>query len=90
MSKKNIKSKLDNSDFTNLPLAEYYDNLPSARRMIIHAPKESFLNELATLTGRTPETVRSWCLGKTSPTKNTQKLIAKYLKSEPEILFPEI
>lgn len=89
MDKKNIKTKSTNSVSTNLPLSEYYDQLPTAKRLVIHAPKEEFLNEIATLTGRTAETVRRWCIGGIKPPMHVQKRIAKHLKSKPEILFPE-
>lgn len=88
MNKKTMKSKLYNSDFRNLPLAEYYNTLPTAKRTVLHAPKEDFLKEISIITGRTTETVRSWCLGNSVPPMHVQKRIAKHMKSKPEILFP--
>lgn len=88
MNKKTMKSKVYNPDFGNLPLAEYYDALPPARRRVFNAPKEDFLKELSIVTGRTTETVRSWCLGSSTPPMHVQERIAKHMKSTPEILFP--
>lgn len=89
MSKKTQKSKVDNPDFENLPLKRYYENLPNATRIIAAKPKEEFLNEIANLTGRTPETVRTWCLGTNTPAPHVQEKIAKFMRTSVASLFPE-
>jgi len=89
MDKKNKKSKIDNLDFEKIPLTRYYDELPNATRVIAAKPKEDFLNEIANLTGRTPETVRTWCLGTNTPAPHVQEKIAKFMKTSVETLFPE-
>ena len=81
MSKKNQKSKIANPDLGKIPLTRYYENLPNATRAIIAKPKDDFLNEIAEITERNPETVRTWCL--------VREKIANHMKSKPEILFPE-
>lgn len=88
MDKKNIKTKLTNSDFKNLPLAEYYANLPTATRVVTKAPKDDLLDEIAAVTGRTRETARTWCLGQITPARHVQKKLAKHFKTTPENLFP--
>ncbi len=90
MDKKNEVIKVTKPDFTNLPLTEYYSNLPTATRKIVTAPKDELLAEIARLTGRTPETVRTWCLGTKRPARHVQEKIAKHLKSTPDILFPGV
>lgn len=89
MTKKTIKSKAYNSDSTNLPLTEYYDSLATATRVVRMSPKEEFLSDISKITGRTPETVRRWCLGDATPALHIQKKIARHFKTKPEILFPE-
>lgn len=88
MNKKTEKSKVTNHDFKNLPLAEYYGNLPTATRAVLKAPKDELLEEISGITGRTPETVRTWCLGTKKPAKHVQKKIARHFGTTPEKLFP--
>jgi hypothetical protein len=89
MNKKNLKSKADSLDLRNLPLTEYYETLPTATRIIISAPKDELLEDLSKLTGRTKETVRTWCLGINNPPQHIKVKIAKYFHTSPETLFPE-
>jgi hypothetical protein len=89
MDKKTEKIKINNSDFKNLPLTEYYAKLPNATRVIAAKPKDELLEAISELTGRTPETVRTWCLGQNTPPFHVQEKIAKHLNSSPEILFPD-
>lgn len=89
MNKKTEKNKIENHNLENLPLTEYYKNLPTATRKVLIAPKDELLDEIAQLTGRTRETVRTWCLGQNNPPRHVQEKIAKYFKTTPEILFPE-
>ena len=89
MSKKNQKSKIVNPDLGKIPLTRYYENLTNATRAIIAKPKDDFLNEIAEITGRNPETVRTWCLGINTPPPHVREKIANHMKSKPEILFPE-
>lgn len=89
MKKKNLNPKLKNKEVAKIPLSEYYENLPNAtRKVIAHSPKENFLKELSQLTGRTPDTVRSWCLGNNIPAMHIQEKIAGYLKVDVDNLFP--
>ena len=89
MRTKDQKSKVDNRGFENLPLTEYYKNLPTATRKVIDAPKDALLDEIADLTGRTRETVRTWCLGTITPAPHVKEKIANHFKTTSEILFPE-
>lgn len=89
MSKKTKKSKAVNPDFENLPLTEYYKRLPTATRKVVVAPKDELLDEIAELTGRTRETVRTWCLGTITPAPHVKEKIANYFNTTPETLFPE-
>lgn len=90
MSKKTEKLKFANSDFKNIPLTEYYANLPTATRVVTNAPKDDLLDEIARVTGRTRETARTWCLGQITPAKHVQKKLAKHFKTTPENLFPAL
>lgn len=88
MRKKNRNPKFHNSEVEKIPLTEYYENLPAATRFVVaNSPKENFLKELSALTGRTPETVRSWCLGNNTPSRAIQEKIAGYLKVDIDNLF---
>lgn len=89
MNKKNLKSKADNLDLRNLPLTRYYEDLPTATRTVLSAPKDELLEDLSKLTGRTKETVRTWCLGINNPPQHIKVKIAKYFHTSPETLFPE-
>ncbi len=89
MNKKNEEIKVCKPDFTKLPLTGYYKSLPNATRVIVSKPKDDFLNSIARLTGRTPETVRSWCLGKKTPPPHIRVKIAKYIGTPIETLFPK-
>ena len=89
MNKKNEEIKVDKPDSANLPLTEYYKSLPSAKRKVVSAPKDEFLELIAKITGRTPSSVRRWCLGDSVPPPHVQKKIAKHLNSTPENLFPK-
>lgn len=89
MNKKNLKSKVDSLDLRNLPLTEYYETLPTATRTITSAPKDELLEDLSKLTGRTKETVRTWCLGTNNPPQHIKVKIAKYFSTTLETLFPE-
>lgn len=89
MSKKNEDCKIDKSQLANLPLKEYYGNLPGARKKIIFSPKQELLKTISEITGRTPASVQRWCLGDATPPPHIQKKIAEYFGSAPEILFPD-
>lgn len=90
MNKKNEESKIDISQLANLPLKEYYGNLPAGKRKIIFSPKQELLKTIADLTGRTPASVQRWCLGDSVPPPHVQKKIAEYFKTTTETLFPEV
>lgn len=89
MDKKNDKIKVTTYDLRNLPLTEYYKNLPTATRKVVVAPKDELLEEIAELTGRLPSTVRTWCLGQNVPAPHIQEKIAKYFGASAETLFPQ-
>ena len=90
MNKKNEKIKVSNYDLKNLPLTEYYKNLPTATRKIITAPKDELLEEIAEISGRLPSTVRTWCLGQNTPPPYNQEKIAQHFGTSTEILFPAV
>ena len=90
MNKKNGEIKVNNPDISKLPLTGYYQTLPNATRKVIVAPKDEFLDEIAKVTGRTRDTVRTWCLGQTTPPPHVREKIARHFKTTPEILFPEV
>lgn len=89
MNKKNRKCKSDNINLANLPLTEYYRNLPAAKRKVVSAPKDELLETIAKISGRAPASVRRWCLGDSMPPFHVQEKIAKHFNSTPEILFPK-
>lgn len=51
-------------------------------------PAQSFIEDVAELTGRSTTTIRQWLSGAQTPEINTQKLIAAKYKVSLETLFP--
>ena len=90
MEKKNEKIKVTSYDLRNLPLTEYYGNLPTATRKVVVAPKDELLEEIAEISGRLPSTVRTWCLGQNTPPPYIKEKIAKHFGTSVETLFPEL
>ena len=69
----------------NLPIKEYYDNLPKRNGL-----RDYLLKRVAKLTGREPGTVRRWFLGNAQPpTDRLKKVVADLLGCTTEVLFPE-
>ena len=81
MEKKN-KQIIPNCD--DLSLTEYFSHLPKATRIpvIISAPKEELVEEIALLCAR------RWVYGYTKPNPVEKQKIAVLLESSVEVLFP--
>lgn len=52
-------------------------------------PAQIFIDEVATLTKRSPVTIRMWLSGKQVPDLCTQTVIAQHFNVEPSGLFPQ-
>lgn len=92
MSKKNVSNNRISPNFKKLPLTEYFRHLPKAKRrpIIISAPKEDLVNEIAEATHRHRHTVRCWLLGYARPSSLIeQQIIADLLQSDIDTLFPK-
>lgn len=51
-------------------------------------PVQSFIERVATVTEKSPNTVRQWATGQQVPDALTRKHIAKEFGVDPETLFP--
>lgn len=92
MDIKETTNKSFTPNLENLPLTEYFANLPKAKRkpLIISAPKEEVINAIAKATKRNPHTVRCWMLGYSQPNSfNDKSTIAEILQSDVKTLFPK-
>ena len=65
-----------------LTFVQYY------RRLRDDNPAKRFINEIASLTQKSPKTVKQWLTGKQRPDKLTIRVISEYLNIAPEVLFP--
>lgn len=84
----NKKPIIPNSE--GLSLKEYFSKLPKAERcpIIISAPKEELITEIAFLCGKTKMTARRWVYGYVEPCLAEKEKIAALLNSSVDILFP--
>lgn len=77
-----VKTIISNGQ--NLPIKEYYDNLPKRNGL-----RDYLLKKVAKLSGREPSTVRRWFLGNAQPpTGRLKKIVADLLGCTVEVLFP--
>jgi len=74
----------------NLTLTVYFACLPKAIRkpVIISAPKEELIQEIARQCGKSPMTARRWVYGHTSPCLAEKQKIAELLQCPVDVLFP--
>ncbi|MCD7937488.1 MAG: hypothetical protein LUG98_11555 [Tannerellaceae bacterium] len=88
------KNEQTNKHFTpnvdELPLTEYFANLPKAvrRPVIISAPKEELITEIALICGKTKMTARRWVYGYAEPCLAEKEKIAALLECNIDSLFP--
>ena len=69
----------------NLPIKEYWDNLPKRNGL-----RDNLLAKLAKVTGRQAGTIRCWFLGTAQPpTPRLKQQVADLLTCTVEVLFPE-
>lgn len=90
MKKKLDVSKVIIPNLANLPLTEYWQSLPSAKRKTKYAPKEDLLAIVATATCRHPETCRNWFLGAFNPPTLALEKIAAILSCDAKCLIEVI
>ncbi|MCC8133201.1 MAG: hypothetical protein LIP04_06185 [Tannerellaceae bacterium] len=74
-----------------LSLTEYFSKLPKAKRrpVIISAPKEELITEIARLCGKTKMTARRWVYGYVEPCLAEKEKIAHLLDCPVDALFPQ-
>lgn len=53
-------------------------------------PRQSFLAEMARVTGAAENTVKQWASGVQQPNMSAMKLLCQHFKCEPETLFPNL
>ena len=70
---------------SNLTLVDYYKSLREKP-----LPSAELIKKLQEVTHRSEMSVRNWVVGRNRPDINTQILIADYLGSEVETLFPPL
>lgn len=64
-----------------------YDSLPERR--VVKAPKSAFVDRIAAITMKHPNTVRCWLAGTQKPDALSRAMIEKELKVPSSELFPE-
>lgn len=67
---------------TNMTLQGYYASLVNQRT--------KFIQDLVDITGFTYRTIQRYLSGEITPEKPTRKIIADFLETEEEILWPKI
>lgn len=79
---KKLKAIIPNEK--NLPIKEYYDNLPKRNGL-----RDYLLKKVSKSSGREPGSVRRWFLGTSiPPTERLRKQVADLLDCTTEVLFP--
>jgi len=79
---KKLKTIIPNTE--NLPIKEYWDNLPKRNGL-----RETLLKKVSKATCRETGSVRRWFLGTSQPpTDKLKKVIADLLSCTTEALFP--
>lgn len=77
-----LKTIIPNAE--NLPIKEYWDNLPKRNGL-----RDYLLNKVSKVSGREPGSVRRWFLGTSlPPTDRLKKQLADILSCDVEVLFP--
>lgn len=89
MDKKSEASKSIIPNLANLPLTEYWKQLPAAKRKTKSAPKDELLSVVAKATCRHPGTCRKWFLGAFNPPPMALKKIAQILSCDVESLIED-
>lgn len=89
MKKKSDASKSITPNLANLPLTEYWKQLPAAKRKVKSAPKDDLINVVSEATCRHPETCRKWFLGVFTPPPLAQEKIAQILSCDVECLIED-
>ena len=84
MSKKTQFRKTIIPNTNNLPITEYWDELPKRNNL-----RDYLLSVLSKKTGRETATIRNWFLGRSNPpTDRLKGIISETLQSSVETLFP--
>lgn len=68
----------------NMTFKEHYK-----RAKAMPSPCQMFIKDIAQLTNRSEICVKKWLGGNYNPSKDTQQIIAEYLKEPAENLFPQ-
>lgn len=89
MKKKSGVSKVIIPNLANLPLTEYWKQLPAAKRKTKSAPKDELLSIVASATCRHPETCRKWFLGAFNPPPMALSKIAQILSCDVNCLIKD-
>ena len=89
MKKKSGVGKVIIPNLANLPLTEYWQNLPAATRKTKYSPKDDLISLVSTATCRHPETCRKWFLGTFNPPPLAQVKIAEILSCDINCLIKD-
>lgn len=76
--------KITAGDYASIAFSDIYHSLPRQAK----APKQAFVEDIATLCCCSQQTVRMWIQGVQRPDALKQKIISDYLGIDADILFP--
>jgi hypothetical protein len=90
MKKQSVNLKIE-PNLKNLPLTEYYNQLPDVRNVKkgTLTPRLKLLTSISGIAGKPVGSIRRWCYGTAKPNLLEKQAIARLLKSDVESLFPE-
>jgi len=89
MKKQSVNLRID-PNVGNLPLTEYYNQLPDVRNVKkgTLTPRLRLLYAISGIAGKPIGSIRRWCYGTAKPNYLEKQAIARLLKSDVETLFP--
>lgn len=89
MKKQSVNLKIE-PNVKNIPLTEYYNQLPDFRNVKkgTLTPRLRVLTAISDIVGKPVGSIRRWCYGTAKPNLLEKQAIARLLKSDVETLFP--
>ncbi|WP_195438105.1 hypothetical protein [Parabacteroides goldsteinii] len=91
MTKINQTNKQFTPNVKKLPLKEYYNSLPFAKKhvVVISKPREELALAIANACGKSLMTAKRWIYGYSKPCPAEKEKIAELLSSSVDNLFPQ-
>lgn len=91
MNKNNQTNKQIAPNLKKLPLKEYYNSLPFAKKhvVVISKPREELASAIAESCGKSLMTAKRWIYGYSNPCPAEKEKIAELLGTSVDNLFPQ-